>query len=577
MSARPTTSSSLSARWPGLALVAAVALTYWPALQAPFLFDDNAAILHNPTIRHLGSLASFSPPTDGGTTTGRPLVNFTFALNYAISGENPWSYHALNIAIHALAALSLFGLVRRTTGTAPAKSSPVGGPAAGANPDPFFALAVSLLWALHPLLTESVSCAAQRTESLCGLFYLGTLYSFARGLDSSRWLAVSVAACALGMATKEVMVTAPVLVLLYDRTFAAGSFSAAFRQRTHYYTMLAATWTILAVLLARAGGTRGAAAGFGLGVSPWQYLLTQCDALVIYLRLALFPFPLVLDYGTAVANSLADVWWQAGVIVTLLAATGVALCSQRGTARVAGFLGAWFFLILAPSSSIVPLVTQTIAEHRMYLPVAALLIGLGLAARQLFASRATTVLAVLVLLAGGATFARNRVYASEVAVWQDNVAHRPHARALTALGVALLHAGRPAEALPHFARAIALDPSHLSAESNRALALLQLGRANEASTILSALPAREPGEAEEFFALGNAFVREQKFAEAGAAYARTVKLAPDHAAAHANLGNVLLLQERPREAIVHYEAVLRLRPDDARARENLQIAREALR
>ena len=566
MPASLTTSPSSSARWPYLALVAAVALAYWPTLRAPFLFDDTAAIVRNPTIRQLASFAVFSPPTDGGTTTGRPLVNFTFALNYALSGEHPWSYHALNVVIHALAALTLFGLVRRTL------VAPVFG-GRFTTAAPMLAFFSALLWAVHPLLTESVACAAQRTESLCGLFYLLTLYALARGPNSPRWLALSFTTCLLGMATKEVMVTAPLLVLLYDRTFGAGSFSAALRARSRYYAALAATWLVLAVLVARAGGARGSAAGFALGVSPWTYLLTQCEALVLYLKLALWPHPLVLDYGNAVAASLADVWWQAAAIVALLAFTVWALIRRP----VLGFAAAWFFLILAPSSSFVPLVTQTIAEHRMYLPLAGLLVGLVLAIHRALGSRVWAVLVTATVLAGGVTYARSRDYTSEIAIWQGNVAARPHARTLTALGVALLHAGRAADALPYFARALALDPSHLSAERNRALALLQLGRAPEAATILATLPAREPGEAEEFFRLGNAFVREEKFAEAAAAYQRTLRLQPAHAAAHANLGNVLLLQGRTSEAIAEYEAVIRLRPDDARARENLQLAREARR
>ena len=573
-------------RWLAMTcLVAGVVLAYWNSLRTPFLFDDTGAIVNNPTIRRLWSLDAFTPPADGSTTTGRPLVNFSYALNYAVSGERVWSYHALNIALHALAALTLFGLVRltlsRVEGRTLATLSPLergarqGGVCSAPTP---LAFAIAALWALHPLQTETVVCIAQRTELLSGLFYLLTLYGFVRGTEASaakrRWLALSVAACLAGMATKEVMVTAPLLVLLYDRTFIAKAFSAAWHARRGYYLALAATWLLLLALLARAGGARGASAGFGLGVSWWNYLLTQCDALTLYLKLAVCPHPLVLDYGTAVAQSLAEVWRQGLIVLALLATTVWALVRKP----VLGFAGAWFFVILAPSSSFVPLVTQTIAEHRMYLPLAAVLAALVLAAHRWLGSRpALALLAVVALACGGATFARNRDYASALVLWQDNVAHRPHARVLTALGVELVHAGRAREALPLFERALVLDPTHLSAQRNRALALLQLGRADEAAAIFAALPGREPGEAEEYFAMGNAFAREQKFPEAAAAYTRTLTLVPDHAAAHANLGNIRLLQGRVREAIAEYETVLRLHPDDARARENLQLARESLR
>ncbi|HVS51084.1 MAG TPA: tetratricopeptide repeat protein [Opitutaceae bacterium] len=543
----------------------AIILAYAGSLRVPFLFDDADAVVKNSTIRHFWSWEIFQPPSNGSTTTGRPLLNAGFALSYALSGDRPWSYHALNVALHACAALLLFGLVRRTAVRA-------GVPRATS-----LAFAVAGLWALHPLGTETIVCVAQRTELQCGFFYLLTLYCFARGVDDSaaawRWHSCSVLACLAGMATKEVMVTAPLLVLLYDRTFVARSFSGAWRARRGYYAALAGTWLLLAALVVGGGGARGVAAGFGRGVSAWSYLLTQCEALVVYLRLALWPHPLVLDYGNAVVSSLADVWWQGLTIVVLLGLTIWALARRP----VAGFFGACFFAILAPSSSVVPLVTQTIAEHRMYLPLAALAAGVVVLAYRRLGGAAPWVLGLIAIGFAGATFARVQIYQDEIALWQDNVANRPNARAFTALGVALLHAGRPADALPALEHALALDPKNLTAARNRGLVLLQLGRADEAAAVLVPLPARDAGEADEFFALGNAFAREQKFAEAAAAYARTLALDPAHAAAHANLGNIRMLQGRAREAIVEYEAALRLHPDDARVRENLQLARESVR
>ena len=237
-------------RFAPLVLVLAIALVYARSLQVPFIFDDADAVQRNPTIRRLDAWAIINPPADGSTTTGRPVVNVSFALNYALSGEAVWSYHAFNVAIHALTALALFGLLRRTFVALD--------PSAASFP-PVLAALVALLWALHPLQTETVICIAQRTEALCGLFYLLTLYAFARAgaepnHDSRRWLGISVAACLIGMATKEVMVTAPLVVLLYDRTFFARSFAAAWRQRRGFYIALAATWLLLAYLVLQNSG-----------------------------------------------------------------------------------------------------------------------------------------------------------------------------------------------------------------------------------------------------------------------------------------------------------------------------------
>jgi protein O-mannosyl-transferase len=316
-------------------LVLAVLLAYGNSLEAPFLFDDRAAILDNPSIRELGSLgAILSPPADGRAVSGRPLVNLSFALNYAWSGTKPWSYHVFNLTVHALAGLLLFGIVRRTL-MSRIRTAVLATDRSGSSVGDTLVLSflVALIWVLHPLQTESVTCIVQRTESLCGLFFLLTLYGFIRGwelqaesshdqeapkLRATFWYGLSVLACLLGMGTKEVMVTAPVMVWLYDRTFVTGGFMEPLRRRRGYYLALGGTWVLLAWLMIKGGGTRGSAAGFGVGVSSWSYAMKQCEALVLYLKLSLWPHPLVVDYGTAVPSSLAEVWWQAGVVVALL-------------------------------------------------------------------------------------------------------------------------------------------------------------------------------------------------------------------------------------------------------------------
>ena len=208
----------------GAAIVVAVGLAYANSFGGPFVFDDEPAILENATIRKLWPLSGpLSPPREFGVTVaGRPVLNLSLALNYAISGTAPWSYHAFNVGVHALAALVLFGLVRRTL-RGPLLVATHGGRAEE------IAAAVALVWALHPLQTESVTYVIQRAESLMGLFYGFTLYAFVRATTSARprgWLAAMVTSAVLGMGCKEVMATVPLVVLLYDRTFVAGGFEA---------------------------------------------------------------------------------------------------------------------------------------------------------------------------------------------------------------------------------------------------------------------------------------------------------------------------------------------------------------
>ena len=181
------------------------------------------------------------------------------------------------------------------------------------------------------------------------------------------------------------MVSAPVLVLLYDRTFVSLGFREAWRRHGRLFLALAATWIPLGVLFLLSGGNRGGSVGFGLGIRWWDYALTQFPAITTYLRLSLWPHPLVFDYGAAWVRGASLVAGDIALVVALVLATAVALWRRP----VLGFLGAWFFCILAPTS-LIPGTSQMIVEHRMYLPLAAVLaLAVGVASACLGGSSRT--------------------------------------------------------------------------------------------------------------------------------------------------------------------------------------------
>jgi tetratricopeptide (TPR) repeat protein len=559
----------------GGGIVLAGLAAYHNSFPAPFVFDDRASILDNPTIRHLWPVwEALSPPHGAGVTVaGRPILNLSFAINYAISGLDGWSYHLLNLVIHILAGLTLFGIVRRTLlrsvgaqavgaqtccalGDGRSKSAPLH---ADAIP---IALTIALLWTLHPLQTESVTYLVQRAESLMGLFYLLTMYCYIRSVDAPRpgiWQGLAVTACLLGMGTKEVMVTAPLMVLLYDRTFVAGSFREAWRTRGRFYAVLGATWLWLAWLLVGTGG-RGGTAGFVPNVTWWQYAFTQCGAVVHYLRLTVWPAPLLFDYGGAVlVRSLAEVWWQAIVVLALLGLTIWALVRKPRS----GFLGAWFFAILAPTSSVVPL-ADTVFEHRIYLSLAAVVVAAVLALHAVAGRRGLMVGAALAVGLGWLSMRRNEDYRSELTLWSDTVAKRPeNARAHTNLGIALAESGRIADAVAQYQEAIRIEPAIPAAQLNLCNALTRLGRPAEALPHGEAAVRMDPGNANAHVDLGLALVALGRAAEALPHYAEALRLQPQAADVPADLGVALVRLGRGAEAVAHFEAALRLDPTRA--------------
>ncbi len=532
-------------RGAGLLLALAVAAAYANSLGTPFVFDDGLSIADNPTIRHLGRIGTVLSPPRAGSVCARPVINLSLALNYAISGLNPWSYHALNLLIHAAAALLLFGLVRRTL---------------AGRWGTLAAWATALLWALHPLQTESVTFVIQRTESLMGLFYLLTLYAFVRSVQeaSRAWAFGCVLACFAGMATKEVMVSAPLLVLLCDRTFLAGSFRAAWARRRPLYLWLAATWGLLAYCLISSGGDRAGAAGFGVGVSWHAYLLTQCEAIVHYLRLAFWPHPLVVDYGERLAGGWGEAALPALLLVLLAGGTAAALRFRPAW----GFWGLWFFAILAPSSSVVPLPTQTVAEHRMYLPLAAIVVGIVCLLRRA-RGRAGLIAAVGLAAVGGAlTVARNHDYRTEVALWTDTVARVPaNPRAHYNLGVALDQAGQAPEAIGQYRDAIRLKPTYVEAHNNLGNVLQRNGRLPEAVAEIGEAVRLEPANPRALYNLGNARFALGQGAAAIEAFRGALALRPDYAEAHCNLGVALVALGRTGEALAEYQAAVAADPN----------------
>ncbi|MEX2208331.1 MAG: hypothetical protein WEF50_19090, partial [Myxococcota bacterium] len=347
------------------AILAVLSLVYARALPGPFVFDDRATIVENASLRSLWPLGPVLAQPPDLTTSGRPLVALSFALDHALGGFDPRVFHATSLALHALCALLLAAVVRRTL-AGPRLGERFAAHAGG------LAFATALLFAVHPLASELACYASARTESLVTAFYLGALYAAIRARSSARpwgWVALAIAGSALGMASKEVMASAPLVIALYDVVFLRPPEAEQKRVRVALWAGLASTWVVLlALVLAQ---PRAQSAGFALWVTPLVYLANQCRVLPAYLGLVLWPNPMRLDWGLPEPLALGDVWVG---FVFLVALAGLSLYALwRWPA--AGFVGVACFAILAPSSSVVPIVSEVGAERRMYLPLGALLAG----------------------------------------------------------------------------------------------------------------------------------------------------------------------------------------------------------
>ncbi len=463
-------SSLVSAVIPVLFIASCVLFAYRNVFYGEFLFDDEHAVVNNESIRSVWPLSQSLWGPQDSPTAGRPVVNFSFALNYAANQFDVTGYHAVNVVLHILNASILFAFVfRLAKHWVPDESS---GWTAWS-----IAFAVSLLWSIHPLQTEAVGYITQRTELLMSFFFLGTLYSACRAWDAKSrvarffWHSACVVGCGLGMASKEVMFVAPLMVMICDLTVLNKKGLFAVKSRLPLYASLLATWIIFALLLIQ--NPRGRTVGFGLSTRPIDYLTTQFWVVVQYLRLAIWPDRLCGDYGIFQVTEV-ERWLPC--LVFLLGLVGlIALASIRW--RWVLFIGAWFFLILAPSSSIVPITTEPFAERRMYLPLAAIValtvivlvacVGKSNVIRTVAWTRnewrVLLSLAVFTCVVSGVfawnTYHRIRVFNSEEVFWKDVVEKRPmNARGFQSLALVYLKKNDVQLASEYFRKSEALAP-----------------------------------------------------------------------------------------------------------------------
>lgn len=510
-----------------VAIIIASVICYHRTLNFPFHFDGAAKIQTNEAYQTL-TWADFP-------TTTRSLVGLSWRLNYLIDGGTLVGYHLGNIAIHITASLLLFGFIYQTL-QLPKIAQRYRDHAV------LLAAGVALLWAVHPLQTQSVTYIVQRYESLMAMFFLLSLFCFVRAFTSKvhwAWYVGSVIACAGSTLCKEVAVVLPLVILWYDRAFLAQSWGDLFRKRWAVYMGLFASWLILAQVAfvpVEQHDQHGTVVVHEVDfsgdepvrtrVGSKEYLYSQAHAIPFYIQLTILPMGQSLDHGWRATYSLTEAIWPGVLVVAALALTiGCIFRAPRWS-----FVGACFFLILAPTSSILP-IQDIVFEHRMYLPLAAVLtlIVFGLyeglrqmegkpssGSSQLSASQAMLVLlVVLVVVYGGVSIARNEVYRSNESMWRDVLAKNPkNPRAWHGIAHAHIMRGEWAEAIPYIEKTIELHPEYKFKDSysesfmGGAKKALDIGDLDMAARMLDLAIKTNPSNSEAYVQLAKVIYRQ---------------------------------------------------------------------
>lgn len=603
-----------------LLILAVCLVCYANTFTVPFHFDDQSYIIENPALHEPVYFM------DIGRAKGFMLYHYlvnryvgmlSLSLNYWIGGTNVAGYHIFNLAVHIGNALLVYMLFLLTMRTPAMRAAQGGGDedtshAAGS----LGALFAALVFAAHPLQTQAVTYISQRFTSLATLFYLGSVAGYAAMRLSTggrrKWAlyALSLASALLAMKTKEIALTLPIAVLIYEWMFFEG------KPGQRIAGLLPLLATIMIVPLTVLYINRPAGEIFGeisatsradTAVSRIDYLMTQFTVIVKYLRLFVFPVAQNLDYDYPLHTSLLDPRViGSGVLLSAFAWFGVYLFRKRPDQRIAAFGIIWFFLALSVESSVIP-IRDLIFEHRMYLPMAGLVVFLGsMMAGWRAALRAKVVIVALVVIAlSGATIARNTVWRSDVALWEDTISKSPKKlRVINNLAHAYVNAGMNKEALDlsmrslsvgetkeallnvsgsflvakmydeakkYTEKAISLDPNFAYSYQMLGAILLNTGDYRGAREALLKATSMGPYLADSFAMLSSAYGEEGHLDAALEAAQQAVKLDPGNVLGLSNMGLAWASIGKYDQALKPLSDAIRIDPKYDAAHYNLML------
>jgi len=538
-------------------LLAVSLFVYSNSFYCGYHLDDYHQIVNNPGIKNLGNIPKFF--TDSSLETYvlnakgyRPVTISSFALNYAASGDRVWSYHLLNFILHLSASIMVFLVVVEVINAA-----------GGLAPYPI-ALAVSLIFAAHPIQTSAVTYISGRAALLSSLFYLVAFYGFLRSRAGGyrTWAFLSPVFFLAGLFSKELIISLPLAMLAYDFIFILPG-----RKGRETYGTLALTYVpyILAILFYFV--VRKAAAGFftsPAGVAgASEYLISELSAVPLYLRLVLLPFNQDADYAITPSGEMG-----AGVLAgaLLLALALFMLWRQRAKKHAVAFFGLWSLIAIAPESSFIPTL-DPVVEYRLYLPLA------GLAAALIttgwgvipYSSVRKASFAALLLLFCVLGFNRNTVWSTELSFWGDVVKKSPGSvRAHNNYGLALMDRKRFSEAVDEFGFCVSRQdcPEPGTIYNNMGLSYEGLGKQEQAASYYKKAIEASPDVMEARENLGAIFNRMGRYGEAVSVLEEAVRIDPGYTWTHYNLAGSYMRTGRARDALREAESAYKSSPKD---------------
>lgn len=547
-------------------------------LSMEFIWDDHSQVLNDQKIRRLGNIPSMFTSNVWGGVKGeyqtpyyRPLFSVSLASDYAIWGESPFGYHLTNILLHAASSVMVFLIgLRLFKGTIPA-------------------LFASIIFAVHPVHVEAVTWISARNESLCALFMFASFYCYLLYKEEKKahYIAVSLMMFFSALLSKEMAVTFPGLILVYELCFGEGSLKDKVKQPIVFCLLIIPYFVLRLIFLER--GT------FISAPLPVRFL-TSAGIIVEYLRLLILPINLKVIYHIP----LQKIFSVREVLVPFAVLAGViaGLVMLWKYEKRLFFCLSWIFITLFPISGLpVILLPVPMAERYLYIPSAGFALAIGALFSSIMVKKGAGTVSqgtpggvidqirpVFIPVALGValsiilslmTFQRNYVWSDDYSIGKAMIKDAPYfAVGYSHLGSVYKKQGKLDQAIGYFMNAIKLNPNLPESYNNLGLVYIELGRFDDAIGQFQKALSINPKDPEVHINLAGAYIGLMKFSDAERELTEILRLRPDEPDAHYNLGFVYLQMNRIDEAIVQFERGLRLKPDDSELKKALAKAYE---
>jgi len=521
---------------------------YVNALRNPFIYDDYRLIVEN---RSLGDLSNVRAILWHEVT--RPLVNISYAIDYAIWGPSPFGFHLTNLLLH-MVNVALLGWLAWRSAPRPHVVAPI----------------ASLLFAVHPMLTDAVGYISGRSELLCGMFFLLAFLCARQWLVSRRpwWLLPVVLLWALALLSKEIAAMFPFIVLAYDWWVMPSEPAERRRRLLTVYGPLFA----IAMVLALTRLAVFSSVEHGGGIEPqWRFAWVEIDVIRRYLMMLLLPTGQAIFHGIEPIGAAHPRTWI-GVLLFVL--SGAVIWRQRRNAPLISFGLLWFFLLLIPSSALVVLDRgEPMVEHRVYLASWGFFLAVGVAADKLIqwtgagrTARRMLVpigVSVAVIALAGRTMVRNAIWGSPTLVWLEAAERAPnHWLPHLLLGEELHRTGQHREATSMYRRVIQLRPQELAAYAKLGVCLSELGDLDGAAAAFAHMKSLDPRSVEASNGLAVVALLRGQIDDARRGYQATLAIDQSNIAARRGLA---VLEETagkdPAAALKWCEEIKRLAPE----------------